>query len=135
MSSRDINPVLLRISDRLSSDELDKMKFLCQKDIGKKDQEKISTGSKLFQFLMERGKLSADNTERVSRMLRDIHRPDLADLLDSLDGESGDSRPQPDEAERGRRKEEDTGGRLVVILKTLELSLVTVIQYNVKKMI
>ncbi|KAG7221785.1 hypothetical protein INR49_028859, partial [Caranx melampygus] len=101
MSCRDINPVLLKISDQLSSEQLDKMKFLCKDDIGKKDMERISTGSKLFQFLMERGKLSADNTEYVCRLLSNIQRHDLADQLHSL-GESEEIQDQPDETERAK---------------------------------
>lgn len=110
MSSRDINAILLKISDQLSSEQLKKMKFLCKDDIGKKDMEKISAGSQLFQFLMERGKLSADNTEYVCRLLRNIERHDLSEKLQNLDAESEDIRDQPDETERGRKSTGVEGG-------------------------
>lgn len=110
MSSRDINAILLKISDQLSSEQLKKIKFLCKDDIGKKDMEKISAGSQLFQFLMERGKLSADNTDYVCWLLRNIDRHDLSEKLQNLDAESEDIRDQPDETERGRKSTGEGGG-------------------------
>ncbi|XP_023281317.1 FAS-associated death domain protein-like [Seriola lalandi dorsalis] len=102
MSSSDLNPVLLKISDQLSSENLDNMKFLCRDMIGKKDLEKVTTGSKLFLLLMERGKLGPDNTECLSKLLTDIERKDLSDKLQGLEGESGDRRDQPDDTERAK---------------------------------
>ncbi|XP_071329003.1 FAS-associated death domain protein [Trachinotus anak] len=101
MNSSDFQAVLLKISDQLSSEELDKMKFLCQNVIGKKDLEKISTGSKLFQLLMERGKLGPDNTEYLSERLLNIQRHDLSDKLFGLDG-PGDGGDRPNDTERAK---------------------------------
>ena len=84
MEPFDFNAVLLSISNQLTSDKLDQMKFLCRDDIGKRDLEKISTGTGLFQLLLERGKLAADHTEYLSQRLIEIHRPDLADKLNRV---------------------------------------------------
>lgn len=76
----DFNRVLLRISDELGS-ELERLKYLCRIDIGKGRLEKIDTGFKLFEVLVERNLLSPDDTEFLCTLLTAIHRPDLVDIL------------------------------------------------------
>uniref|UniRef100_A0A3Q1GKX7 DED domain-containing protein n=1 Tax=Acanthochromis polyacanthus TaxID=80966 RepID=A0A3Q1GKX7_9TELE len=88
MSSRQFNAVLLDISNRLSADQLVSLKFLVR-DVGKRELEKITSGLQLFQILMERGELSAENTEYLSKLLADIQRLDLADKLKCFDSQSG----------------------------------------------
>ncbi|XP_028257344.1 FAS-associated death domain protein [Parambassis ranga] len=91
MSSLKFNAVLLEISNNLSQSQLDNIKWLVRDVIGKRDQEQISTGLKLFQVLTERGKVSAQNTDYLSELLRQIHRQDLSDKLNQFEGESPDS--------------------------------------------
>ncbi|XP_070760241.1 FAS-associated death domain protein [Enoplosus armatus] len=100
MSALRFNSVLLEISSQLSAEQLAGMKFLCRDWVGKRELEKIGTGTQLFQVLTERGKLGADSTDCLSQLLRDIKRPDLSDTLDRF--ESGDTDNQPDEAERAK---------------------------------
>lgn len=102
MSSSQFNKILLDISNQLSPDELDKLKFLCRDVIGKKDLEKIDSGHRLFQVLGERCKLSADNTKPLSDLLDGIKRPDLSEKLNNFESLSEYSDDQPDEAERAK---------------------------------
>ncbi|GLD67000.1 FAS-associated death domain protein-like protein [Lates japonicus] len=102
MSSLQFNAVLLDISNQLSADQLKQMKFLCGGIIGKKDQEKIDAGLKLFQFLTERGKLGADNTEFLSELLKNIERHDLSGKLNNFESQSAHTFSQPNETERAK---------------------------------
>lgn len=81
MESFDLKSTLLHISDQLSKEQLDKLKFLCKDHIPKKDAEKIDTGLKLFTLLMERQKLADNDTDFLCEILEKIHRPDLVAKL------------------------------------------------------
>lgn len=100
MSSLDFNTTLLDISNELLGDQLGKMKFLCKECIGKNVSEKIDTGFKLFQVLMERNKLAADDTDFLSSLLTRVGRDDLARKLG--DCEPGLSLDEEDKAERAK---------------------------------
>lgn len=100
MSCFKFNAVLLEISKDLSQDQLVNIKWLVRDVIGKRDLEQIITGLKLFQVLTERGKLSADNTDYLSELLRRINRQDLSDKLNQFEGESPDN--VLSEEERGK---------------------------------
>ncbi|XP_029985562.1 FAS-associated death domain protein [Sphaeramia orbicularis] len=97
--SLEFNTVLMDISNQLTAEELEKLKYLCDKDIGKRDLEKSTTGLKLFQLLKHRNKLGPGNTDYLSDRLGRIHRQDLRDKLEGIDGQTEN---QPDEAERAR---------------------------------
>lgn len=81
MESTDFNATLLRISDQLSKEHLDKLRFLCKDIIRKKEAENIDTGFKLFTLLMERQKLADNDTDFLCEILENINRPDLAAKL------------------------------------------------------
>ncbi|XP_035009381.2 protein FADD [Hippoglossus stenolepis] len=102
MSSLQFDDVLLEISNQLSSDELEKLKFLYREKIGKKDREKINSGIKLFQVLTERGELGAAETEALSERLQQIQRHDLADKLTTFESPSGNTDSEPDQAEKAK---------------------------------
>ncbi|NP_001292569.1 FAS-associated death domain protein [Esox lucius] len=76
------NSILLKISGELIGEQLEKIKFLCIKDIGKNRLEKMTTGFQLFTVLMERNKLGPDNTEFLVSVLTQIGRLDLAEIID-----------------------------------------------------
>lgn len=97
MSSFDFNAVLLDISDRLSEEQIAKLKHLCQELIGKRSLEMIDSGIKLFQVLMERRKLAPDNREFLCELLTHIKREDLVQILTT----SGSTAAQPDNPENG----------------------------------
>lgn len=78
------------------------MKFLLNRDIGKRDLEKIKTGTMLFNVLTERGKLGEDNTELLSKLLLHIKRQDLLDKLTQYERGAESSSEQPDREEKGR---------------------------------
>ncbi|KAF3686991.1 FAS-associated death domain protein FAS-associating death domain-containing protein FADD [Channa argus] len=102
MSCLEFNAVLLDISNQLSVDNLETLKFLCREMIGKKDREKINSGIKLFQLLTERGKLGPQNTEFVSACLREAQRQDLADKLTSFETQSANTNDEPDDTEKAK---------------------------------
>lgn len=91
--------VLLEISNQLTEDQLNKAKFLCQDDIGKRSMETIDSGTKLFTALSERGKLGPANTELLGRMLQQIRRDDLCQILDAF--VTGSSLCHQDDTENG----------------------------------
>lgn len=93
------NSILLDISNRLSKQQLDMMKFLCGEVIKKRDMESIDTGFKLFQTLTERQKLTEYDTEFLSKLLKDIDRADLLEKLNNF--ESQPESEQPAKEERG----------------------------------
>ncbi|KAJ7983393.1 hypothetical protein DPEC_G00379240 [Dallia pectoralis] len=76
------NGALMKISQELTQEQLEKMKFRCIEDIPKSIREKATKGFELFSVLMERNKLGPDNTDFVVSLLTDIGRLDLAKLLD-----------------------------------------------------
>ncbi|KAI3377221.1 hypothetical protein L3Q82_009133 [Scortum barcoo] len=102
MDSLPFNSVLLEISDQLSADQLEQLKFLCQDLIGKREREKISRGQRLFELLMQRGRLGPDNTDYLSQLLTKVHRRDLSDKLNTFQSESGNTEDQPDQTEKDK---------------------------------
>ncbi|MBN3285460.1 FADD protein, partial [Polyodon spathula] len=95
--------LLYQISGSLDSENLKNLKFLCGDDIRKKELEKISSGTDLFKNLMEKGKISADNTGFLRLLLTNIKREDLLQKLDNFEKYgSGQQDDLPDAAERER---------------------------------
>ncbi|XP_077375448.1 FAS-associated death domain protein [Festucalex cinctus] len=84
MDSLQFNALLLDISNQLSAEQLGSLKYLCGDKVGKRELEKIDSGCKLFQSLTEKGVLSQDNTELLSKLLKEIKRQDLSEKLNSL---------------------------------------------------
>lgn len=101
MDARQLNAVLLDISNQLSSDNLDKLKFLVRNEIGRQKLEKITTGHGLFEILAQRRLLAPDNTEFLSDRLQQIGRPDLSDTLTGSGSPAGPPDDGLDETERG----------------------------------
>ncbi|XP_062868914.1 protein FADD [Trichomycterus rosablanca] len=79
--------MLLEISDRLSQDNVAKLKFLCGGRIGKKKSEQISSGIHLFECLIERAEIGPQNTELLRELLTNIGQQVLLDLVDQYEGE------------------------------------------------
>lgn len=99
MESFKFKALLLEISNQLSEDQLDKLKFLCQDEIGKRFMEKIDTGTKLFVMLTERGKLGANDTDLLGHLLSEIRRDDLLQKLNAF--VNGSIPRHQDDAENG----------------------------------
>uniref|UniRef100_A0A1A8FCR8 Fas (Tnfrsf6)-associated via death domain n=1 Tax=Nothobranchius korthausae TaxID=1143690 RepID=A0A1A8FCR8_9TELE len=89
MNSQPFNSVLLEISNQLTADNLDKLKFLLRHVIGRRELEKIGTGHRLFEVLTERRKLTPEDTDFVSGLLEEIQRPDLSVRISSWGSASG----------------------------------------------
>lgn len=104
MSALDFNARLLRVSNKLSAQDLKDLKFMCDGTIGKKHLEMVQSGTQLFQLLVERGHLRADNTAFLSNLLLRVNRPDLAEELDGSEDPSGPADDQPNDTERGNRE-------------------------------
>ncbi|KAM8894596.1 FAS-associated death domain protein [Spinachia spinachia] len=102
MSSLKFNKLLLDISNQLTQDQLEKMKFLVRGMVGKRELEKITSGTQLFQVLAERRQLGSDHTECLSKLLRDIGRSDLSDKLDHFENGSASCDDEPDPSERAK---------------------------------
>ncbi|KAM4597139.1 FAS-associated death domain protein [Fundulus diaphanus] len=102
MSASQLNFVLLEISNQLSDENLEKLKFLVRAQIGKQKLEKIKTGHQLFEALSERGQLADDKTDFLSNLLRQIQRNDLADKLNNLETQSRDPDNDISDTERAK---------------------------------
>ncbi|XP_029000644.1 protein FADD [Betta splendens] len=100
MTALVFNSVLLEISNQLSSQQLDDLKFLCTDIIGRKHLEKTTSGRDLFRLLTERQKLGAGDTDFLCDLLNKVHRPDLSDKLRSCESLPGSS--EPDETEKAK---------------------------------
>lgn len=92
--------MLLEISEKLGRDQLEKLKFLCAKMIGKKKSEEIASGIQLFDCLIERTEIGPNNTETLRNLLISIGQEALLEIIDSYEGQAI-STNLPDEAELG----------------------------------
>ncbi|XP_020796306.1 protein FADD [Boleophthalmus pectinirostris] len=88
MSSLAFKALLLDISSGLSDKDLESLKYLCGDVIGKRDREKCTTGTQLFQILTERGKLGPDNTGYLCDLLTEVKRLDLCEKLQHFSGDA-----------------------------------------------
>ncbi|XP_013876649.1 FAS-associated death domain protein [Austrofundulus limnaeus] len=104
METQQFHAVLLDISNRLSSEELNKLKFLVGDEVKKKQQEKITTGHQLFEVLTQRRLLAPDQTGFLSGLLKNIDRPDLSDILNGRPAPSPSGPPADDLDQTERAK-------------------------------
>ncbi|KAF7703315.1 protein FADD [Silurus meridionalis] len=79
--------MLLEISEKLSQDNLAKLKFLCGDTIGKKKSEQITSGIQLFECLIEKVKIGPNDTEFVRKLLSDIGQEVLLEIIDRYEGQ------------------------------------------------
>lgn len=105
MESLAFNALLLEISNGLSSEQLESLKFLCKEDIKKKEQERCTAGLKVFQILTERGKLGSNNTDYLCFLLRSIKREDLSQKLQNFNGELQLNRDESETNEKGKEEQ------------------------------
>lgn len=103
MDSSEFNARLLVISDSLTAEQLDRLKFLSHDVIGKGALEKCDTGFKLFDLLKQRVRLGPDKTDYLCGLLSDINRQDLCE---KLLGSSGDRRLTVDQRDQMDRAAE-----------------------------
>ncbi|GCC46604.1 hypothetical protein chiPu_0030828 [Chiloscyllium punctatum] len=76
--------LLNNLSQSLSRDNVDSLKFLCREMIGKRRLEAMASGLQLFQQLEELNLLGPDNTDTLSGLLSAIQRHDLQQQLDAF---------------------------------------------------
>ncbi|XP_078405617.1 FAS-associated death domain protein [Cetorhinus maximus] len=89
------NILLNDISQNLSKENLESLRFLCKDEIGKRKLENIDSGIKLFQQLEELNLLSSEDTNVLSKLLEQIRRPDLLNKLLAFQRENGGDLQQP----------------------------------------
>ena len=77
MESLRFRKALLNISNMLSSQDLELLKFLCEIDVPSARMERVRSGTDLFNALEERGKLAAKNLGFLVDILRSIGRHQL----------------------------------------------------------
>ncbi|KAM9831185.1 FAS-associated death domain protein [Neosynchiropus ocellatus] len=86
MTSLEFDRLLLLISDELTRDQLEALKFLSRGAVGKRDLEKVDRGVRLFQLLSERNLLGPDRTDSLAEHLNSIKRGDLSERLRNFHG-------------------------------------------------
>ncbi|XP_056318943.1 protein FADD [Danio aesculapii] len=84
MDKRGFRAMLLEISDKLTDDNVAKLKFLCT-DIGKKRLERINTGIELFECLIEKTAIGPENTELLRELLDKVGQRVLIEKIDDYD--------------------------------------------------
>ena len=77
---------LLGISNQLTRQDLDLLKFMCEQDVPKSRMERVVSGTDLFNALEERGKLSVKNLGYLADILRSIGRSNLVENYLRSDG-------------------------------------------------
>uniref|UniRef100_UPI00398E943F FAS-associated death domain protein n=1 Tax=Pristiophorus japonicus TaxID=55135 RepID=UPI00398E943F len=83
------NVLLNDISQNLSKENLESLKFLCKPSIGKKKLESITSGNQLFQVLEELDQLSSKYPDELFVLLGNIKRPDLQNKLSAFQQGNG----------------------------------------------
>lgn len=84
MDKSGFRAMLLEISDKLSADNVVKLKFLCQ-DIGKKRLEKINKGFDLFECLIERAQIGPENMDLLRKHLNTIGQTVLIEIIEDYE--------------------------------------------------
>ncbi|XP_072129290.1 FAS-associated death domain protein isoform X1 [Mobula birostris] len=97
--------LLSDISQNLTGENLETLKFLCKDDIGKRRLETLVSGIQLFQVLEELSLLSQEDTSFLGQLLKSIKRPDLEKKLS--DYQRGGEPLQPPMCEVGRNSDVD----------------------------
>ncbi|XP_016098751.1 FAS-associated death domain protein-like [Sinocyclocheilus grahami] len=102
MDNRRFRTMLLAISDKLTEDNVRSLKFLCP-EVGKKKLEKVNKGIDLFECLIERAAVAADDTELLRKHLRQIGQTVLLNIIEEYERGATGSPPDvtlPDAKER-----------------------------------
>ncbi|CAM4531893.1 unnamed protein product [Leuciscus chuanchicus] len=84
MDTSGFRAMLLDISNKLSEENVESLKFLCTK-IGKKRLEKINKGIELFDCLIQRAEIGPNNTDVLRKLLNDIDQTVLLDIIEDYE--------------------------------------------------
>jgi hypothetical protein len=74
---------LFRLSEKLTTQDLDSLLFLCKGTLRAARVERIRSGTELFQALTERGKLSANDLSYLAQILTSIGKSNLLGDLEA----------------------------------------------------
>ena len=89
---------LNRLSNQLSRQNLEDMKFVCKDHVPVARMERVCSSLDIFQALEERGKLSSTNTAFLAKVLISIERANLVSELVSAEFAPPDYPPQGNQA-------------------------------------
>lgn len=82
LEQRSFRELLIDLSDRISSDELETLKFYCSGFVLTARREDIVTPVQLWEAVMEKGRMSSSDTTFLQELIiKAIHRNDLLDRV------------------------------------------------------
>ncbi|XP_055670576.1 FAS-associated death domain protein isoform X1 [Falco peregrinus] len=122
--------LLHHFSTRLSSRELDSLKFLCGGKIGKRKLESVESGGDLFSILLEQQLITSTDVSFLQGLLVSIEREDLVSQLKQFveEGEVTTPEDEPDVHEKRLQKaaieviHENVGRDWKMLMRKLGLS-------------
>ena len=85
-SAKKFRAMLIQLSGKICSEELEKMKFALEEEISLSDLQSIQQPFELFRLMTNKNLLSADNCDRLASLFCDIGRIDLGDELLRIGG-------------------------------------------------
>lgn len=74
------------ISEKLSYEDLEHMKFIMGEHLQNRDLQKVDKATKLFELMMQHEKLSETNLDPLVQLLIDVKRIDLSSDLPQIKG-------------------------------------------------
>ena len=74
------------ISEKLSGENLEHMKFIMGEHLPNRDLQKVEKATKLFELMMQHKKLSETNLDPLVQLLIDVKRKDLSSDLPQIKG-------------------------------------------------
>ena len=80
----DFRSFLLRLSNDITKETLEKMKYLCLDDIPERDLENISSPLQLFKDLERRQMIGIDNLSFLRKLLSDVMCLSLVTIVDDF---------------------------------------------------
>ena len=79
---RSFRKMLIDISERIRTDELEKLKFYCTEYVPTARREDINIALQLWEALMENGRMSSSDTAFLQELMdKAIRRNDLLDVV------------------------------------------------------
>ena len=87
---------LKNVSDRLGSDDIETLKYMCEGEVPLSELEKVKTGTQIFASLQRRNKISEGNTSFLEHLLQTLGKGHLMQYLtDPGFGQGTTPRAQP----------------------------------------
>jgi len=81
LEQRSFRQLLIDLSDGLTRNELETLKFFCIDIVPTARREDIETPIQLWEAVMEKGRMSLSDTTFLQELIKAIHRNDLLDKV------------------------------------------------------